>query len=123
MKVLLSIKPEFADEIFEGIKRYEYRRRIFKRQDIKKVVVYATSPVCKVIGEFEIEDILYDDVRSLWNETKDYSGISKDFFFSYFEERDSGYAIKIKNCERYKSPQNLKAVYGVAPPQSFAYID
>lgn len=26
MKVLLSIKPEFADEIFNGTKRYEYRR-------------------------------------------------------------------------------------------------
>lgn len=123
MKVLLSIKPEFANEIFEGTKRYEYRKTIFKRKDIRRVVVYATLPVSKVIGEFEIEDILHRDIHSLWNETKEYSGISRDFFFRYFAERNTGYAIKIKSYERYVWPQSLKAVYGIAPPQSFVYID
>lgn len=27
---LLSIKPEYAEKIFAGIKTYEYRRKIFK---------------------------------------------------------------------------------------------
>jgi predicted transcriptional regulator len=39
MKVLLSIKPEFADKIFEGTKLFEFRRSIFKNEKIKKVVV------------------------------------------------------------------------------------
>ena len=30
MKILLSIKPEFAEKIFSGSKKYEFRRRIFK---------------------------------------------------------------------------------------------
>ena len=29
MKVLLSIKPEFASKIFEGTKRFEYRKAHF----------------------------------------------------------------------------------------------
>lgn len=123
MKVLLSIKPEFATEIFKGNKKYEYRKKIFKRQDIKSVIVYATSPVSKVIGEFEIEEILHSNIQSLWNETKDFAGISRDFFFSYFHERDSGYAIKIKSYKQYKNPQNLKNVYGITAPQSFVYVD
>jgi predicted transcriptional regulator len=123
MKVLLSIKPEFAKKIFEGNKRYEYRRTIFKRKDITKVVVYATSPVSQVIGEFEIEQILHDHVESLWNQTKEYSGISQDVFFTYFGEKTTGYAIKIKNYKRYARPQSIKALYGIAPPQSFAYVD
>ena len=58
MKVLLSIKPEFADKIFNGTKKYEYRRSIFKKKEVKTVVVYASSPIQKIIGEFEekIED-------------------------------------------------------------------
>ena len=48
MKVLLSIKPEFADKIFNGTKKYEFRKSIFKNKDVDTVVVYASSP-CKYI--------------------------------------------------------------------------
>ena len=42
MNVILSIKPCFCKLIFEGVKRYEYRKRVFKRNDVNKVYVYAT---------------------------------------------------------------------------------
>lgn len=122
MKVLLSIKPEFAHEIFSGTKRYEYRKTIF-RQKIKRVVVYASSPVSKIIGEFEIDEILHDEIETLWETTKSFSGITKDFFFSYFQSSDSGYAIKIKNYKLYDAPMDLRSVYSSKPPQSFAYVD
>ena len=38
MKVLLSIKPEFAFAIINGSKKFEYRKNIFKNQDISSVV-------------------------------------------------------------------------------------
>jgi predicted transcriptional regulator len=123
MKVLLSIKPEYANKIFSGQKKYEYRRSIFKRGDIKKVLVYATAPLSKVIGEFEVDKIIYDELTELWEETRDDSGISEEFFYSYFKEKNKGYAIKIKNFVRYKSPLNLKTQFGVLPPQSFIYLD
>lgn len=123
MKVLLSIKPEFASEIFNGSKKYEYRRRIFKRDDIRTVLVYATSPVSQVVGEFDIDEILHDNVDSLWDETKEYAGISEAYFFTYFEQRETGYAIKIKSCNRYERPQSLASTYGMLPPQSFAYVE
>ena len=53
-KVLLSIKPEFADKIFNGTKKYEFRRSIFK-ENIKIIVVYVSYPVQEIVGEFEIE--------------------------------------------------------------------
>jgi len=31
MKALLSIKPEFVEEIIEGRKKFEYRKKVFKR--------------------------------------------------------------------------------------------
>ena len=55
MKVMISIKPEFADKIFTGIKKYEFRKVLFKNNDIDTVIVYASSPVQKVIGEFKIK--------------------------------------------------------------------
>lgn len=122
MKVLLSIKPEFADLIFSGKKKFEFRRSIFKNRDIKTIVVYASSPVQKVIGEFEIESILSEEINSLWKMTHESSGISKDYFFEYFNNKDYGFAIKIKKVNRYKKPLCIRKDFGCLPPQSFLYL-
>jgi len=122
MKVLLSIKPEFAFKIFDGTKRFEFRRVIFKNPDVNIVVVYASSPVQRVIGEFEIETILSCNPESIWEQTKQGSGITKDFFDEYFADREIAHAIKIKKTRRYKNPLSLKDDFQMIPPQSYAYL-
>lgn len=122
MKVLMSIKPEFAWKIFDGSKRYEFRRMIFKQPSVKKVVVYASSPVQKVIGEFEIESILEYPPQELWDRTCEGAGISKDYFMAYFGNKDLGYAIRIKAAKRYSRPKCLKADFNLKPPQSYLYL-
>ncbi|MFI5158863.1 MAG: ASCH domain-containing protein [Sphingobacteriales bacterium] len=121
MKVVLSIKPEFAFKIFNGSKRFEFRKAIFKNPSVNKVIVYASSPVQRVIGEFEIEEILKYEKKRLWELTKQESGITEDFFFQYFKEKQDGYAIRIKNTTTYDYPRCLKEYYNLLPPQSFAY--
>lgn len=121
MKALLSIKPEFANRIFDGSKRFEYRRVIFK-QSVKSVVVYASAPISMVIGEFEVEDLLCHDLDTLWRKTSKYSGISKDYFYQYFSDKEHGYAIKVGKITEYKRPQSLQRAYGVKPPQSYIYL-
>lgn len=123
MKVVLSIKPEFADKIFDGTKKFEFRKVIFKNPDVKKIIVYASSPVQKIIGEFEIDYIINHDIETLWDKTKSQSGISKDYFFEYFEDRKHGFAIKIKNTRLYKIPKCIRADYNLIPPQSFLYLN
>jgi len=123
MKVLLSIKPEFADKIFDGSKRFEFRRMVFKNTDVSKIVVYASAPVSRVVGEFEIEEIIQKELNELWEETKDYSGISRAYFDNYFTGKEKGFAISVRKPSRYKTPLNLKETFGMVPPQSFAYLD
>ena len=122
MKVVLSIKPEFANKIFDGSKKFEFRKSIFKNKEVKSIIVYASSPVQKVIGEFEIAEIYNDDLDSLWRLTKDYSGISEDYFYQYFSDKEKGFAIKIKNKRKYKIPKCLREDFKLNPPQSFAYV-
>ncbi|HET6225421.1 MAG TPA: hypothetical protein VFF27_04015 [Bacteroidia bacterium] len=122
MKVLLSIKPEFAFKIFEGKKKYEFRKVIFKNPNVKTVVVYASSPVQLVIGEFEIENILSSIPSEIWKQTKKFSGISEDFFYKYFADREIAHAIKIKNIKKYRKPLNIQDDFNVLPPQSYVYL-
>lgn len=124
MKVLLSIKPEFVEKIFSGEKQFEYRKSIFKRNDVDTVVVYSTMPEGKIVGEFSIESIIIEEIDNLWEETKSLSGISHDFFMSYFNNRRTGYAIKIKEATRYNQPiQPFLEYEDFKAPQSFRYIE
>lgn len=120
--VLMSIKPEFADKIFEGTKQYEFRKVIFKNKNIDRVVVYASFPVMKVIGEFMVGDILEMDINELWEKTAEKSGISEEFFKAYYRGRDKGYAIRIAGVKKYEEPLSLKETFNIRPPQSFQYI-
>ena len=123
MKVLLSIKPEFADKIFDGTKKVEFRRIIFKSNKITSIVVYASSPIQKIIGEFEVDSVLSGSPEYLWSETSEDAGISKSYFDQYFADRLIGYAIRIKSVNRYKVPLCLKLDFNIShPPQSFQYL-
>lgn len=122
MKVLLSIKPKYADLIFDGTKKFEFRKAIFKNSKINTVVVYASSPMQKVIGEFEIDTIINDKLDALWKQTKKHAGIDEAFFYEYFADKREGFAIKIKKAKRYKTPLCLKNDFKLAPPQSFLYL-
>jgi len=122
MRVLLSIKPEFALKIFDGSKRYEYRRAIFKNQEVSRVIVYASDPIKQIIGEFEIEDILHEELQSLWVKTKRHAGISEKRFFNYFTNKSKGYAIKVKATRVYDDPLPLSSFVISSPPQSYMYL-
>jgi predicted transcriptional regulator len=122
-QVLLSIRPEFVEKIFAGLKRYEFRRVIFKSKSVSKVVVYASHPVQRVVGEFEVGGILALSRSQLWRQTKQYSGIAKTYFDEYFGDKKTAYAIKIKEARRYAKPIAFEYFFPSArPPQSFMYL-
>lgn len=118
---MLSVKPTFAERIFNGTKRFEYRRAIFRRS-IDRIVVYASAPVSMVIGELFIGEIISEAPEALWKRTQAHSGITKQEFDAYFTDRSVGYAIQITNATLYSSPRKLDEEYGVTPPQSFMYV-
>lgn len=121
-KVLLSIKPEFAEKILSGEKRYEFRRTLFRSLSVEKIIIYVSSPVKKVVGEFIIDDILSLEIKELWNKTKADAGISKEYFFQYFSNKEFGYAIKVKYVRKYSKELRIEDFGFTHPPQSFCYI-
>lgn len=122
MKVLLSIKPEFVEKIFAGTKKYEFRKSLFKRGDIKYVVIYASSPVKRVVGEFEIINIMSGDVNSVWERTQKHSGITRAFYNSYFQNKKTANAIQIGNLIKFKESKTLSDYNVRQAPQSFCYV-
>lgn len=123
VKVLLSVKPKFVNLIASGVKCFEYRRVLYKHPDIKRIVVYASNPVCRIVGEIEVGELLTDTPEALWRRTRGKAGVSREFFFSYFSGRPKAHAIEIKAFHPYPSPKRLADEYpSIAPPQSFCYL-
>jgi predicted transcriptional regulator len=121
--VLLSVKPEFAEQILSGEKRYEFRRALFKEEGISRVVLYASRPVQRIVGEFEIAELIALEKEELWRRTKQYAGIGKGYFDRYFLGKVTAFAISIKNVIRYPQPVPLQKVCpSNRPPQSFRYL-
>ncbi|MFC5356388.1 hypothetical protein [Azospirillum himalayense] len=124
MRVLLSIKPEHVENIFNGDKIYEFRRRVFVRRDVRSAVVYSTSPVGKIVGEFDISEILCASPDELWKKTASGSGITRQYYDAYFAGRARAFALAIGAVRRYEvavAPRDLLASF--RPPQSYMYVD
>jgi predicted transcriptional regulator len=123
MKVLLSIKPEFAERIFDGTKRFEFRRSVFTNRSIRTVVVYVTQPVGKIIGEFDIAQIITAHPSGLWERTREFAGINREFFDAYFAGREDGYAIEVAAVRKFDQPIEPRTVIeNFTPPQSYMYV-
>ena len=119
--MLISINPEHVENIFNGSKKYEYRKFRCK-QDIDKIIIYSTYPIMKVVGEAKVEEILEDSPDNIWEETKKYSGIDLKFYQKYFKDRSKAIAYKLTNIKKYNDPKELSS-YGIkTAPQSFIYV-
>ena len=124
IRVLLSVKPKFAEAILAGEKTFEFRRLLFKREDVRTIVLYASSPTCKVVGEFTIDEVLTLALDALWETTCVGGAIDREYFERYFQGRETGHALKVKRTRRYRSPLCLRKDFGIShPPQSFCYLE
>lgn len=120
-KILISINPIHVEKIIAGIKKYEYRTKVAKK-DIDAIIIYCTYPTKKVLAEVKIKSILSDTPDKLWERTKSFSGISKEFFDSYFKDRKIAYAYELGEIIKYNKPKELIDFGCVAAPQSYMYI-
>lgn len=103
---IFAIRPEYAKSILDGTKKYEYRK------------VACKKPIEKML----IREVLVDDPEEIWNRTNEFSGITKDFFDTYYKGRNKAVAYKVENVKKYIQPKTLED-FGVShAPQSFVYV-
>ncbi|MEE9151823.1 MAG: ASCH domain-containing protein [Thermoplasmata archaeon] len=120
--IILSIKPEYAEKILIGFKRFEFRKQIPRRQ-IHIVYIYSSYPEKMIVGKFRIRRIIKGTPDEIWERCGANGGIEKERFFSYFGGRSTGYGFEIDQVERFDPPIDPKKKNGeFKAPQSFAYI-
>lgn len=121
--IMISIHPEFANAIFRGDKKVEFRKLNIPRH-IEHVVLYVTAPERKIAGYFSVKDIVEAKPSELWKKYQKVSGTTEDFFFDYYQQQEVGLGLLVDQVEVFQNPLTLDhTTSGGRPPQSFSYVD
>lgn len=120
--ILLSIKPEYVDRIFNGSKKYEFRKHL-PQVKVDKLVVYSTDPVQRVVGEVEVLGSLTMKPTPLWEATKQLAGISRAKYRAYFKGCAAASAFQLGQTWLYETPKTLEEIGVKSAPQSFIYLN
>ncbi len=122
--VLISVHPEYAEKIVCGEKRLEFRRRWATRQ-ISLLVIYATSPVKKIVAVSQIKEVHRGSRNYLWELAKRKGGgITRQKLFEYMKGKKDGVALEFSEIIKFSGGESPLLLFGEGfhPPQSFRYL-
>jgi predicted transcriptional regulator len=123
--LVVSIKPEFAEKIFNGTKTIELRKSVPKVSPGDMVVVYCTNPVKAVLGVCQVKEVLKLEPSLMWKKHSRKLGIDQKRYNEYFENSDIAVGIKltsISKLEKILSLNDIKQFFPFfQPPQTFRY--
>jgi predicted transcriptional regulator len=122
--LLLSIKPRFADAIFDGSKTYELRKVRPRVVEGDLVLVYVTVPRCRLEGAFRVGSVLEMAPEKLWNRVRGKCGVTKSEFMSYYAGKTTAFAIGVAEAWLLESAVELSALRTeeILPPQGYRYL-
>ena len=124
--LLLSLRPRYADLVFEGVKKAELRKRPLVQVEGGEVFVYVTSPVRELRGGFRVGEVWAGTPQEIWEEVSERAGINRDDFDAYYEGRSAAYALEITDVWEFVNPPRLGTLRrqfdNFVVPQSWRYV-
>ena len=119
---LMPIHPQYANAILDGSKGAEFRKRRLA-PDIQRIVIYATAPISRIIGEFTIGATVVGSPQEIWRDHGKTGQITEPAFHSYFTGRDMAVAFVVTQTRRYAESLALADLSPrPAIPQSTIYL-
>ena len=123
--LIISLKPYYADMLFDGLKKVELRRRIASHVSNRDVYIYVSSPVRELRGGFRVGQVWEGSPEDVWKIVEDLSTITRPEFDDYFRGQAFAYALEVTNVWEYESPVGLSwlrdHIDGFVVPQSWRY--
>jgi len=131
--IILSIRPKYADLIYNGSKKYELRKRLYPTQVSNtgvpltkgRIYLYESLPVQKITGFIVVDNFLWNmGPLRLWKHVRDKAGITKEEFDKYFAWSKEQCAWHIKWYHKFKQPVTPEEIFRNTwtVPQSYVYI-
>jgi predicted transcriptional regulator len=124
--LILSIKPEFVEQIFNGTKTIELRKVMPSVKIGDTVIVYCTVPVKAIVGICKINNILQESPLNIWSKYSNKLGVTDKQFWEYYKNSNKSVGIFLEGvCKLdFEIPlSEIKKLHPTfQPPQCFKYI-
>ncbi len=123
--LLLTIKSEFANMIFDGTKSVELRRRRPRVAPGDYLIIYVPAPFKRIAGVVMVKDVIEARIHTLWRKIRAQCGIPHRDFLSYFSGVSVGFGIRVMRPARLGSPVPLETLRAIEPsfsPQGYKYL-
>lgn len=124
--LLLSLKPCYADMVFDGLKKAELRRRIASYIEDRDVFVYVSSPRREMRGGFRVGQVWTGAPDYVWQFVANLARVKKREFDSYFSGCEVAFALEITKVWEYEQPVRLEFLRQrlgeFVVPQSWRYL-
>lgn len=121
---LISVHPCYAEKIISGEKKIEFRRS-WATMPVDVLVIYATTPIQRIIAVVDVKQIVIGSKTKLWNLAKSVGGgISRRKLFNYLDGKKNAVAIELATVKAIANGLDPKCIFGpdFRPPQSFRYL-
>jgi len=122
--ILMSIKTKYANQIFNGTKIYEYRRRSIGEKNLgKKIFIYSSEEEKAIVGYIVVGDIIEGTSDWVLEQTENKN--NKDII-NYFKDCKKCYALKISETVKFENSISLASIRKIQGkfviPQYYNYI-
>lgn len=117
----LSIKHIYAQRIISGEKTIELRKRPLGMEVGNLILLYETAPDSIIRGGFIAGQTVSLPVSKMWNQYNSMMGVEKEFYDSYFKNREVAYGTFVYQSFCFGSltlEEIQKLCPGFVPPQA-----
>jgi predicted transcriptional regulator len=125
-RLLISVKPRFADAILDGSKTIELRRTAPRLELPTEALIYASTPVRALVGRCNVVDVIAYKPEGLWRLHRHAVAVTHDEFKAYFAGCSIAYGLILAEPKRFYASVDLGSLRmsyrGFQPPQSFRYL-
>ena len=123
--ILLSLKPQYADLLFNGSKTAELRRSAPK-SEIDDVYVYVSSPDRILYGGFTVRQVWSGPLDEIWEKSERSACVEKEEYFAYFSGSSTAHALEVADVWKFEDAVALPALRSkfakFTVPQSWRYV-
>ena len=124
--ILVSIEERHVQNLLNGSKTIELRRRNINIPKGSKVWIYSKIPTGKISAIGTVDYIYNDTPSNIWQQFSTVAGISKSEFDEYFANRSHGCAIVFDSIVAVDNALPLdflrSKLDSFQPPQFFKYL-
>lgn len=125
--ILISIMSYYAKQIFNGTKKFEFRKSPIKPHDLNKLIfVYSAKGDKAIIGSFEVIKVHKGNLNEILKITGYDKRPDKQEIIDYYKNCENCYALELSKIVQFNKVLTLKQMRkidkNIQLPQYYSYL-